>query len=234
MKKLVMSALALGALSQAAGCIFVSDDDDPDPGNASVDATWTLTGGDCGVADTVSINALRAGDTQPYRDLYDCVDGAGVATDLPPGSYEVWLDFTESNGDILWAQSAAVQLTLLGGDVLEADFTVAMDNGYFDASWEFVGGGSCASVPGEDGVSVLSTISGTTDAFDDIFNCEDGLAPNIATTALLPSADYTVSVAIIDADGAALGSSPDIQDTVGFQDFEWLGPDNVAIPITID
>lgn len=244
MKKLVIPALLLGAL-QSTGCIFVAGDDDGGddvaPGDeGNIAASWELVAGDQNTpsgcpagATTAAIIAQRSGDATPFRDLYNCEDGSGTATDLPLGDYTIWVEITDDNGTTLYARSEAVNATLdLAGETVTANFEINVDHGYFDVSYEFPTATDCTD-PDQDGVSVLSTLSGTTEGYDDVFLCTDGLAPNVATTAPLPIGDYTVVVALIDGVGAVLAESDPIQDSIDFgHEFEWLGTDDQAIPLT--
>lgn len=210
MKKLVKSALLLGVLSQAAGCIFVTDDGGE---TATIDVAWTLEDGGCdGPVNTATINALLDGDSTPYKDIYDCADGGGVTSDLPLGSYTVWVDLTDGSGGQLMAQSESYETDLVtDGQLGTADFLINVTNGFFDVGWSFSGGATCATAVGEDGVSVLSTeVGNPSGAFDDIFDCEDGFG----VTAPIPVGDYTVAVAVIDASGASLGSAPTEQKSI--------------------
>ena len=202
MKKLVMSALVLGVASQAAGCIFVTEDD-----TGQMDVAWTLADGSCADADTATINAQLVGDSTPYKDIYNCSDGGGLSQDLPLGTYTVWVDLTDGSGGALIAQSEAVDITLdHGGQLATADFAIDVTQGYIDAGWTFAGGNSCADYVGENGISVLSTEVGNgANAFDDTFDCE----PGFGTTAEIPAfTDYTVVVSIIDGNGAVLSDAP--------------------------
>jgi len=204
MNKLVKSALVLGVLSQAAGCIFVTSDDE----TAAIDVSWSLSGGGCdSVVDTATINALLDGDSTPYKDIYNCSDGGGLTQDLPLGHYTVWVDLTASSNNQLIAQSEAGDVNLsTDGQLATANFGINVTNGFFDVGWSFSGGDSCATATGQDGVSVLSTeVGNPSGAYDDIFTCTDGFG----TTAEIPVGDYTVSVAVIDGNGAALGDAPE-------------------------
>jgi hypothetical protein len=232
MKKLVIPAILLGAL-QAAGCIFVSSDDTTTDGIATIDVSWTLE--DDGApascpagATTAAINAHLSGRADPFVDLYNCDDLGGVADELPLGDYTVWVDFTDDSGAVLYAQSEAVNITLdTDGEVATANFRVDMYNGFFDISWE-IAGGSCASVT-NDGVSVLSTLSGTTEGIDDVFSCSDGEAPAIATTGALLIGDYVIAVALLDND-LAIGEAPEIQESIAFgNEFVDLGTVTITL-----
>jgi hypothetical protein len=233
MKKLVIPALLLGAL-QATGCIFVSDDDDTVDGTAGIDVSWTLESdgapAGCPVgATTAAVNAQRDGSGDPFVDLFDCADGGGLADDLPLGTYRVWVDFTDSSGNVTYAQSEAADINLtVDGQIAQADFTVDVDNGFFDVQWEIAGGG-CASVACENGVGVLSTHTSTTMGYDDKFNCEDGETGTV-TTGALPIGDYVVVLSILDAQDASLGDSAEIQDSIDWgNQFKLLNDGPIAI-----
>ena len=116
MKKLVMSALLFATAANAAGCIFVSGDDDAS-GTASVSASWTVLNDGASAAcppgaTTAAVNAQRPEDSLPFVDLYNCEDGAGIADNLPAGDYDVWVELTDDSGAGLVAQSETASPTL--------------------------------------------------------------------------------------------------------------------------
>jgi hypothetical protein len=82
MKKLALAAIACAGLTQATGCIFVSDDD----GGAQFGYSWTVSGG-CALGDYVSFVATGPG--TPFDDIYDCVDGQRTSPEMPLGSYTI-------------------------------------------------------------------------------------------------------------------------------------------------
>ena len=236
MKKLVISALLLGAL-QATGCIFVSDDtgDDVPDGTATINASWVIeddgaTAACPAGATTAALNTHLSGRADPFVDLFDCEDLAGSALDLPLGSYTVWIDFTDDSGATLFAQSEAVNISLdSDGEVATAAFRVDGYNGFFDVSW-VIAGSSCAGVPDEDGVSVLSTLAGTTQGIDDIFPCTEGESPNIATTGALTIGSYVVAVALLNTSQQAIGDAPDINTRIDFgNEFVDLGEVTITL-----
>ena len=213
MKKLVMSALLLGAL-QATGCIIQSDDsgDDVPDGTATINVAWSIEDegqdAECPIgATTAAFNSHLAGRADPFVDLFDCADLAGVAEDLPAGDYDLWIDFTDDSGATLYGQSGIASVTLFDEDVADASFRVENFTGYFDISWT-ISGSNCVSSDG--GVSVLSTLAGTTLGIDDIFLCEDGESPAIATTGGLQMGDYVVAVALLNSEDQAIGDAPDV------------------------
>jgi hypothetical protein len=240
MKKLVMSALLLGAFSMATGCIFVSDDstdgdDDVPGGTGSVTATWGVTPG-CqpGEGASVTIVADNIDDNiDPYEDIYDCADGAGSMDQLPLGDYDIWLHVETYDFDSgeLWASTDSVVVEdalLADGDIIDIEFSnVPLPGEGIALSWDLRDAGDtvsldCADFPTENGVSVLSTLAGTADGIDDIFDCEYGLAPLVAVTSPMDPGDYVVSVALLEGE-VALATSDDINTTVVLDDYTDLG-----------
>jgi len=220
MKKLVIPALLLAAL-QATGCIFVSDDDGD---TATINVSWELFSGSAAVecpvgATTIAVNA-QLGSGTPYVDLFDCSGaGSGFADDLPLGTYQVWVDVTDSTGSALYAQSEAAEITLDSpGEFAQAAFDIDVDNGFWDVSWNIIGvnGNGCAAV-NQNGVGVLSTLAGTTTGRDDKFNCVDGEDPNFVTTPPIPIGDYTVILSLLEpGTDASLGDSLAITPSIDY------------------
>lgn len=225
MKNLVMSALVLGALTQAAGCIFVSDD--TTDGTGSIDATWNLndtytddgvTAG-CDGATGVIINVRAAGTTgEPdFTDFFEggCSDGGGgTATDIPLGSWDVWVDIVETDRDsALYMESEIGTVNLdSDGDTSSVIFEIENVNGFFDVAWTLSGAAtSCSQVPGEDGVGVLTTLVGTQEGLDERFpNCEDGSGVTYA----LPIGPYVVVVDLLNSARQSLGTSGPINSEI--------------------
>ena len=225
MKKLVMSALLIAAASQAAGCIFVSGDDDGGGGTASVSASWDVLNdgspANCPAgATTAAVNAQRSTDTDPFVDLYDCSAGAGIADNLPAGDYEVWIDLTDDSGATLFAESESFNVSLGDGENVSANFQIDAYNGAFDVSWDILDSGGtdvgCAGAP--NGVGILGTLSGTTEATDTRLDCAAGLDPTIATTDPMALGDYVVVLSILDNANPPLsqGDSAEIQSSLDF------------------
>jgi hypothetical protein len=186
--------------------------------DAHVGATWTirtLSNPDIGCPpgfDTaalynqpVDLDGTPVG--QPIIDLFDCADGFGTSAPLPPDTYETWIEITDTNNTQQYAQSTPAFL-----DVTSTDLTYSAeifdDAGYFQLQWDLVGANSqapltCADAgiadPNSSGVEINSTLSGTTAAATDQFNCTD----HFGITAALAAGDYTVSIdAFTDAQGA--------------------------------
>jgi hypothetical protein len=215
----------------------VTPDAGPDPdaavGTATINATWSVVNDGAAAAcppgaTTAAVNALRAGDQDPYVDLYDCAAGAGAAADLPAGEYEVWVDLASDNGTIIYAQSESATLTLDDGELALVDFVIDGYNGFWDVSWTLHNANNtattCAAVANQNGVSVLSTNSSTTDALDSVWNCTDGEDPNVVTNDPVPVGDYVVSVALLDNADNAIGAAPDIVASIVYgNEFHDLG-----------
>lgn len=202
MKKLVLAALFIGGLSQAAGCIITTEEDD----TGHFDLTWSLVP-DCGIASTASVHSLHS-NGQEFIDVYDCIDGGGLTAPLPFGNYTVWVDFLDASNNTI-AQSFSQTATIdLGGEHVALSFTsIPRDQGFFAATWTINDGTNdlaCADV-GAGGVSILSTLVGSGGTgFDDIFDCSAGTG----TTAGLDIGDYVVVVSLLETGtDANLGSS---------------------------
>ena len=218
MKKLVMSALLFATAAQAAGCIFVSGDDSSG-GTASVSASWTILNDGASAAcppgaTTANVTALRSGDSTPYVDQYFCSDGAGDANNLPAGDYTVRVDLTDDSGADLIAQSEDANITLSDGEHASANFEIDGYNGFFDVSWTINDAGGtevgCAGAVGQNGVSMLATLSGTQEGTDTLVNCTDGEDPAIATTDPVIVGDYVIVLSLLDQADLAIGDSADI------------------------
>jgi hypothetical protein len=224
--------MLLLSIALTAACSFdrpadVDIDAGPTPIDAAIDAndapgsinvTWMLISAGAPAAcpagaTTAAVNVQRGGGGSPTVDLFRCADGAGVANDLPLDTYTVWVDFTDDSGNVTYAQAQPREVTLTTpGEVATAQFTVDVEHGFFDVRWQIAGGG-CSSVPGEDGVSVLSTHTTTSMGYDSTFDCEAGEAGTVTTDAI-PIGDYVVVLSILDANGASLGDSPPISDSI--------------------
>ena len=230
MKKLILSALVIGAVSQAAGCIIVADDDQT--GDAQV--TWDLLSADqngnsipasCpSGATTAKIFALpdgaAAGDA--YIDKYDCAAGGGLAADLPDGRYLVWVALTDTSENTLFAQSGSLVTDIVAGATTPVNHDIFVDHAFYQLSWTLnpTGGGSvnCSQVVGQDGVSVLTTVAGGANFIDSILDCEEGLAPASTITTPIPSApsdanpgaQYTIAVSLLNQQQQSIGDAPTV------------------------
>jgi hypothetical protein len=217
-----MTKLALATVvtlaSQAAGCI-VQTDHQGDGGLgvevATISARWSLRN----MLDGATTACPAGFDTvrlfmQPIdangdpldaaaEDRFDCSDRAGVATDLFPGVYQVWIEVSSHDLKQTYAQSLSQVL-----DVTLADDTFATemlnDGGYFQVAWDLVGKSTnrpvqCSQVAGLDTLKAISTfVSSTTRAYDDSFACDD----HFAVSGGLLEGDYTIAIdAVVAKDG---------------------------------
>jgi len=153
MKKLVLAALLVGCISQAAGCIIVSGDDDT--GNANVawnlrsfnDATGQVTTSQCPAgANRAIIYALPEGQSaDPYEDRYFCTDGAGTAADLPVGRYTIWVRLTDDAYVNRYAESASQIVDIVkGGTAVVPAYDIQTDHAYYQLGWTLHPGGGAA------------------------------------------------------------------------------------------
>jgi hypothetical protein len=128
--KLSFAALALVALTQATGCIFVSDDE-VDQGVFRT--TWTLTQngstvscGDVG-ADGVSFLSTAASTNMGYDDVFNCTALAGNTSPLPLDDYQISVSVLDAQDNVLGQTPNPLQASFLGPCDLESDGTCFVD-----------------------------------------------------------------------------------------------------------
>ncbi|MBV8760464.1 MAG: DUF4215 domain-containing protein [Deltaproteobacteria bacterium] len=130
---------------------------------------------------------------QPTIDLFTCADGTGTTSYLAQGVYDTWIAITTHDGTSTYAQTVDADVDLRTANATySAD--IYKDGGYFSWSWMLQGATSqsaltCAQVAGLQGVELIATYNGSTQAADDMFTCEDGHG----VTAVIPEGVYTVS-----------------------------------------
>ena len=147
--------------------------------------------------------------------LYTCSDFTGTDIDYQPRLYSVFMEITTNNNSAIYADtpSAYVDLTFQNKTITQ---TIIDDGGFFRFDFELrdkVNGArlTCAQA-GADGVEILSTLSGSTMAKSDIFDCitpgfrDDGTGPGF--TAGIIAGDYTVSISALDTSDRAVGVTP--------------------------
>jgi hypothetical protein len=220
MKKLVLTAVLAAGLSQAAGCIITSDDTGDDVGRDPVitaDINLSNAGpnpllcwndpGDPKGRDGIRVNARLAGTQSGFSDVYECTV---VALQTPPltsgpGTYDVWVDYfndrgsTDPNDWVVVDFTDPVRVTVDAGQDIHAIVDLAIGNGFFNPIWTLPAGVTQADCDVSD-VHIVSTISGTATAFDDIFDCTAGFNdPNGTYTSPLPLEDYTIAASLEDA-----------------------------------
>lgn len=216
MKNLVLSALLFAGLTQAAGCI-IEDNGDGDTGD--VDVSWALLSSDASGnpiasacppgADTIQINAQRGNDI-PFTDKYLCSAPGGIADRLEPGRYAVWITITDTAGTTKFAESGAYLVDVVGGGVTPVDIDIFTDRAFFQAGWSLTGRATTCAAAGADHMSVLATVTGGSNGFDDDSQrCVDGEGGNTVLTQLpVPiGTTYTVVVAALNSAGLSIGDS---------------------------
>jgi hypothetical protein len=225
MKNLVLSALVFAGLTQAAGCIIVSDDTSGD-GTGDVDVAWSLLSSDANGnvipsacppgADTIQISAQRGNDI-PFTDKYLCSAPGGLSDRLPAGQYAVWITITDTNGTTKFAESGAYIVDVVDGAVTPVDIDIFTDRAFFQASWQLTGAASTCAQAGAANMSILATMTGGANGFDDDSQrCIDGEAgKTVLTQTPVPiGTTYTVVVAALDAAGLSIGDSAPLTNRV--------------------
>jgi hypothetical protein len=222
MKNLVYSTLIAAVASQAAGCIII-DGDDGGGSLGAVEISWALKSTDqagnpiaagCPQgANTATLFALPAGAQvgAAFQDKYDCIDGRGVIADLEPGSYTVWVSFTDFAGATKFAESSSQVLNVNSGATTPAPFDVFVDRGFFLVGWNLTGRStSCAAAAGNRGVSIAATDGGGS-LFATLVDCAEGegrqTVSEPAPSALNGSQRYTVVLDFLDRNSQSIGKS---------------------------
>lgn len=205
MNKLALSALMIGGLFQATGCIITSDSNDNSFG--FFDVAWS-TDGACPAGAAAYVISQNRTTNERVEDIFNCTDGSGVTAGIVLGDYDVWVEITSTDGATLFAQSSAITSSLTrDGNIVTVDLPIfPMNEGFFGLSWTLSDAGgsplTCAEVFAG-GVDIVATSASTSEALVDVFNCEDGSD----ISAEYPIDTYTIVVDILDENDAALGSS---------------------------
>lgn len=171
----------------------------------STDAAGNPTGS-CTAASTPSGSC--------YVDLYNCTDNTGTEL-VDPGYYDQFVSITNHDGTQVYADGLPVNIDLTADNAFTSDI---IDNGgYFQVTWDLRtaagGAATCADFAGENGVELASTLSGTSNAVTDIWDCANGTD----ITDPLPEGNYTMSLAVLNANDQALGVSDAINGTIHAQ-----------------
>jgi cysteine-rich repeat protein len=148
----------------------------------------------------------------PTIDIFSCASASGIAP-LAPARYRVHLDVTNAAGTNSYAQSVArvVDLRTSGASFAAS---IVKDGGYFSFAWMLRGATSnnvltCAQA-GSASVSLLATVTTSTEAVEDLFTCSDGAG----VTAALLAGTYVVSISALDNGEAAVGTAPALANRV--------------------
>jgi hypothetical protein len=235
MKKIVLASLIAAAASQ--GCTVVEE--------GHISATWrlrnavpaTVTGCPVGFdtaglysqqVDPVSLAAIGS----PIVDLFNCSANAGVSAPLVAGSYIAYVQIETHDGSTVWAKSPQAFV-----DITNVDKTISVDlindGGYFFLSWSLFGQTTnqpltCAQAGASGGVETIATVTGSSTAYNDMFNCTD----HFNYTAAVPAANYTISVDAINSANQAIGTAPTITNKTMNTNNDIVDLGHIMIPIT--
>lgn len=249
MKNLVIAALlSLAPLTLAPGCIIVDDDDDGDgppidEPTGGIDVQWNLVsfadaGDGCAAAGVTTIEVVSdptpGAEGDELRDVFNCDDLGGVTAPTAAGTYDVYLNaWSEDVGSLLVAQSGFQTVDIAGPNDLQSlpVFDVYWDAAFFSLSWTLVDSAN-AEVSCADAGAATVSVDGTLQPSGDLvpageFDCEvDGEG----ITNPVPLGDYSVSVAALDTDKAAVGVAGAVDDQLALgNETSFLG--DIVIPI---
>ncbi|MBS1120915.1 MAG: hypothetical protein H6Q90_3143, partial [Deltaproteobacteria bacterium] len=145
-------------------------------------------------------------------DKYDCADNTGTA-EYPIGAYQVFVEINGTGG--VYGQSLSAIVDIVAQDQT-VSVTLVDNGGYFVFDWDLVDAVSnapltCATAGNPDSIEILSTLSGTTAAVADKFDCEVGTG----VTGALLAGSYTISVAALNAADQALGEPQNSSHVIG-------------------
>lgn len=195
MKNLVLSALVAAAVSQAAGCIIIADDE---PLDNKISAIWNykrvgVTQPSCPAgADGVRLMVQSLPSQAEYVSQFGC--NQPVLTDyFPNGRYRIWTELTLGNQ--AYAQSLAVEMDIFDEDV-DLTFDIHEDRGYLLSSWTLAGATSgnalsCAQVPALANIALDATRQGTTLLTSSLMACPPGSGFSVAMDAATYTGAYS-------------------------------------------
>ena len=217
-----VSLASLASLASVAGCTSNGDstDDgksDGGDGDAELIANVELSsagGGALTVREGDGIRLRLTGNGVDYSGTFNPASGLYSPIDLfSAGTYTFWAEFINDYGGVVTVIDVTDSIALDLDGVTSVDVNLAIGNGFFTYNWALEDQqqnaiSSCGDVVGEAGVSMLATLAGSTDAFDDLFNCEDGFNnPSPVPSDPLPIGNYVIVGSIINSAGQALGTS---------------------------
>jgi hypothetical protein len=217
MKNLVLGSLIAIA---ASGCIIESNDD------TYITASWNIkqysnnTLLTCPPGFTTAALYSQPANSDgtlvgsPTIDLFDCAANIGTSGPLAPGLYLSWIEIANDNNTSVYAKSLSTPIDTSPGDQA-VGFDIFADAGYFQLQWNLIGASSnaplsCAGAGAGGGVELTATLSGSSAAASDQFDCEN----QYGVTDPYLSGTYTVSVAALDATDRSIGTAPTIPSAV--------------------
>lgn len=210
MNKLALSALLVGGLIQASGCIITTDDD-PTPTGGLLEVHWPTEA--CN-APTATVYTMNTATNQMFMDAYACAEGTTATTADPLllelGTYEVWVEIQNADLTRAHARSLSQTITFIAdGEAITVDtIPLATEQGHFEASWTIGDAAgnplTCAQV-GATGGRYIATLANSTEGDAFIYNCDAfyGLSDP------LDAGLYTIVVELLDSNDLVIGDSSD-------------------------
>jgi hypothetical protein len=163
---------------------------------------------DCDSADTPSVNVhlAPAPAGTPFSVTFPCVGGAGLATGIDPGTYEVSIDLVDSRGRTV-ATLTHPPVRLFAGTTTQLEEPALLPVQTWDLTWAIghrgATGLSCDDVNAAS-VEFTATMSGLPpDKY--LLPCSDYAA---VTTAIMPGT-YNVRMLLLDHAGRTIGDTGD-------------------------
>ena len=163
-----------------------------------------------------------------YEDKFDCADIHNTVADLPTGEYDVYVRLKDTAENTTFAESGSTRVNITDGGLASVDAKMYVDQGFYALDWTLTGNGApatCAQVAGENGVSIVATVSGGSTFVDTVRDCEDGGDGIVSYTDPMPLTEvgYTVVASLLNAQDESIGDSQAIvgpQLIVGNQAFD--------------
>jgi len=144
----------------------------------------------------------------PIIDLFNCSAGTGTNAPIYEGTYNVWIAIQNTGGTMVYATSTSARIELHQNATLST--SIYTDGGYFGFAWSLVAasnnGALTCTQAGAPSVELIATLTGTSQATSDIFDCSDGAG----VTAVIPVGTYTVSVSALNASSQSIGTAPEL------------------------
>jgi hypothetical protein len=243
MKRFVLASLIALTVSQAAGCIITSGDDDGGD-FALITATWKVRSeasnsdvpcppnGTTAALYNQPVDAAGNNAGPVIIDLFNCSAGAGTSDPLPPTTYLTWIELANDTNTSRYAQSLSAFV-----DVTTTDKTfstqILVDGGYFELAWNLQGATtnaplSCAQAGAKDVESIGTLVSNPSVSNSDIFTCTDlrGITAGYTT------GQYTVSVAALNSAEQSIGTAPALTNRTIEAPNKVTNLGTITIPIT--
>ena len=136
----------------------------------------------------------------PGDDIYDCAVYSGMRAPLSPGRLNVYLNALGAQDAVMY-QTLSQVIDFTGGSQT-VDFSFVSDGGFIVFDWNLVRAATnapltCAQANATS-VEIVDTLSGTTAAHSDIYNCD----AHYGVTDPLAPGQYTASISANSAAGA--------------------------------